>query len=45
MATEPVLAAFQLTALQCRDSVRSPAPSDYWETTKPSRRVIVPPPT
>ena len=41
MATEPVLAAFQLTALQRRYSVRSRALSDYWELTKPEVNFLI----
>jgi len=41
MATEPVLAAFQLTALQRRHSVRSRALSDYWELTKPEVNFLI----
>jgi protoheme IX farnesyltransferase len=41
MATEPVLAAFQLTALQRRHSVRSHALSDYWELTKPEVNFLI----
>jgi protoheme IX farnesyltransferase len=41
MATEPVLAAFQLTALQRRHSVHSRALSDYWELTKPEVNFLI----
>src|SRR5260370_1510305 len=41
MATEPVLAAFQLAALQRRHSVRSRALSDYWELTKPEVNLLI----
>jgi heme o synthase len=41
MATEPVLAAFQLTALQRRHLVRSRALSDYWELTKPEVNFLI----
>ena len=41
MATEPVLAAFQLTALQRRHSVRSHALSDYWALTKPEVNFLI----
>jgi len=41
MATEPVLAAFQLTALHRRHSVRSRALSDYWELTKPEVNFLI----
>jgi protoheme IX farnesyltransferase len=41
MATEPVLAAFQLTALQRRHSVRSHVLSDYWELTKPEVNFLI----
>lgn len=41
MATEPVLAAFQLTALQGRRSVRSRALPDYWELTKPEVNFLI----
>jgi heme O synthase-like polyprenyltransferase len=41
MATEPVLAVFQLTALQRRHSVRSRALSDYWELTKPEVNFLI----
>jgi protoheme IX farnesyltransferase len=41
MATEPVLAAFQLTALRGRHSVRSRALSDYWELTKPEVNFLI----
>src|SRR6266436_4197539 len=41
MATEPVLTAFQLTALQRRHSVRSHVLSDYWELTKPEVNFLI----
>ncbi len=41
MATEPVLAAFQLTALQRRHSVRSHVLSDYWTLTKPEVNFLI----
>jgi len=41
MATEPVLAAFQLTALQRRHSLRSHVLSDYWELTKPEVNFLI----
>jgi protoheme IX farnesyltransferase len=41
MATEPVLAAFQLTALQRRHEVRSRALADYWELTKPEVNFLI----
>ena len=41
MATEPVLAAFQLTALQRRHSVRSRVLSDYWQLTKPEVNFLI----
>jgi len=41
MATEPVLAAFQLTALQRRHSVRLHVLSDYWELTKPEVNFLI----
>ena len=41
MATEPVLAAFQLTALERRHSVRSHVLSDYWELTKPEVNFLI----
>jgi heme o synthase len=41
MATEPVLAAVQLAALQRRHSVRSYALSDYWELTKPEVNFLI----
>jgi heme o synthase len=41
MATEPVLAAFQLTALQRRHSVSSHVLSDYWELTKPEVNFLI----
>jgi protoheme IX farnesyltransferase len=41
MATEPVLAAFQLTALQRRHSVRSRILSGYWELTKPEVNFLI----
>jgi heme o synthase len=41
MATEPVLAALQLTALQRRHSVRSHVLSDYWELTKPEVNFLI----
>jgi len=41
MATEPVLAAFQLTALQRGLSVRSRVLSDYWELTKPEVNFLI----
>jgi protoheme IX farnesyltransferase len=41
MATEPVLAAFQLTALQRDHSVRSQVLPDYWELTKPEVNFLI----
>jgi protoheme IX farnesyltransferase len=41
MATEPILAGFQLTALQRRHSVRSHVLSDYWELTKPEVNLLI----
>ncbi len=41
MATEPVLAAFQLTALQRRHSMRLHVLSDYWELTKPEVNFLI----
>jgi len=41
MATDPVLAAFQLTALQRRNSLRSHVLSDYWELTKPEVNLLI----
>jgi len=41
VATEPILAAFQLTALQRRHSVRSRVLSDYWELTKPEVNLLI----
>jgi heme o synthase len=41
MATEPVLAAFQLTALQRGLSARSRVLSDYWELTKPEVNFLI----
>jgi protoheme IX farnesyltransferase len=41
MATEPVLAAFQLTALPRRHSVRSSVLSGYWELTKPEVNFLI----
>jgi heme o synthase len=41
MATEPVLAAFQLTALQRRHSVCLHLLSDYWELTKPEVNFLI----
>jgi len=41
MATEPVLAGFQLAALQRGHSVRSRALSDYWELTKPEVNFLI----
>src|SRR5712691_2867932 len=41
MATEPVLAAFQLTALQRHHFVRSRDLSDYWELTKPEVNFLI----
>jgi protoheme IX farnesyltransferase len=41
MATEPVLAAFQLAALQRGHSVRSRALSDYWQLTKPEVNFLI----
>ena len=41
MATEPVLAAFQLPALQRGLSVRSHILSDYWELTKPEVNFLI----
>jgi protoheme IX farnesyltransferase len=41
MATEPVLAAFQLTALQRRHAVRSHVLSDHWELTKPEVNFLI----
>jgi heme o synthase len=41
MATEPVLAAFQLTALQRRHSLSSRVLSDYWELTKPEVNFLI----
>jgi protoheme IX farnesyltransferase len=41
MATEPVLAAFQLTALERRHPVRSQVLSDYWELTKPEVNFLI----
>jgi len=41
MATEPVLAAFQLTVLERRHSVRSHVLSDYWELTKPEVNFLI----
>jgi len=41
MATDPVLAAFQLTALERRHSVRSHVLSDYWELTKPEVNFLI----
>jgi protoheme IX farnesyltransferase len=41
MATEPVLAAFQLAALQRRHSVCSRVLSDYWELTKPEVNFLI----
>jgi protoheme IX farnesyltransferase len=41
MATEPVLAAFQLTALRRRHVVRSHVLSDYWELTKPEVNFLI----
>jgi len=41
MATEPVLAAFQLTALKRDHSVWSRVLSDYWELTKPEVNFLI----
>ena len=41
MATEPVLTAFQLPALQRGLSVRSSVLSDYWELTKPEVNFLI----
>jgi len=41
MATEPVLAAFQLTALRRHHSVWSRVLSDYWELTKPEVNFLI----
>jgi protoheme IX farnesyltransferase len=41
MATGPVLAAFQLTALQRRHSVRSHVLCGYWELTKPEVNFLI----
>jgi protoheme IX farnesyltransferase len=41
MATEPVLAAFQLTALQRGLSVRSRVLPDYWALTKPEVNFLI----
>jgi heme o synthase len=41
MATEPVLAAFQLTAFQRGLSARSRVLSDYWELTKPEVNFLI----
>jgi protoheme IX farnesyltransferase len=41
MATEPILAAFQLTALPRRHSVRSSVLSGYWELTKPEVNFLI----
>ena len=41
MASEPVLGAFQLTALERRHSVRSHVLSDYWELTKPEVNFLI----
>ena len=41
MATEPILAAFQLTAVQPRHSVRAHVLSDYWELTKPEVNFLI----
>ena len=41
MATEPALAAFQLSALQRRHSARSHVLSDYWELTKPEVNFLI----
>ncbi len=35
MATEPILASFDLVAVQCGYSVRSSVFSDSWTLTKP----------
>jgi len=41
MAADPVLSAFQLTALQRGQSVRSRVLSDYWELTKPEVNLLI----
>jgi protoheme IX farnesyltransferase len=41
MATEPVLAAFELAVLQRASSVRSRVFSDYWELTKPEVNFLI----
>src|SRR5260370_17046561 len=41
MATEPVLAAFELAVLQHAPSVRSSVRSDYWELTKPEVNFLI----
>jgi protoheme IX farnesyltransferase len=41
MASEPVLGAFQLTALQRRHSVPSHVLSDYWGLTKPEVNFLI----
>jgi heme o synthase len=41
MATEPVLAAFQLAALPRRHSVPTRALSDYWALTKPEVNFLI----
>ena len=41
MATEPVLASFQLTVLQRRHSARLHALSDYWQLTKPEVNFLI----
>src|SRR5882762_10781235 len=41
MATEPVLAAFELAVLQHAPSVRSSVRSDYWKLTKPEVNFLI----
>lgn len=41
MATEPVLAAFELAVLQRAQSARSRVLSDYWELTKPEVNFLI----
>ncbi len=41
MATEPVLATFELAVLQHAPSVRSSVRSDYWELTKPEVNFLI----
>jgi len=41
MATEPILAAFDLAAAERRDSAQSSVMSDYWMLTKPEVNFLI----